>query len=201
MGRRLRDGGRAPGREDARAAGHLRVSAPRSSEKRRIIHRPPGFVGSCRGKRPTRGRPYGRSTHASRRPNLAPSNKGTGHRRRPSALLFGKHLHPSTVAGVLASVFLGATPAAAAVVWGGDLGMAGFFGYGLGVEARYRQLLAIRRAEPRTAKDASGLLDGRAGQGGRLLSSHRRRRQSLPRLRCATAVEAAEVHLLKLRNA
>ena len=31
--------------------------------------------------------------------------------------------------------------------------------------------------------------------------SHRRRRQSLPRLRFATAVEAAEVHLLKLRNA
>ncbi|GJN07307.1 hypothetical protein PR202_ga25127 [Eleusine coracana subsp. coracana] len=45
------------------------------------------------------------------------------------------------------------------------MGMAGFFGYGQGMHARYNELLAIKRSQPRTASNASGLLSGRNREG------------------------------------
>ncbi|CAL4989182.1 unnamed protein product [Urochloa decumbens] len=63
------------------------------------------------------------------------------------------------VAGV-AGAHVGTT-AAVVVVWAGALGMAGIFGYGRALEAQYERLAAIKRSEPRTAQDASGLLVGR----------------------------------------
>ncbi|CAL4989183.1 unnamed protein product [Urochloa decumbens] len=61
---------------------------------------------------------------------------------------------------ILAAVGFG-TIAAVLVIWAGALGMAGFLGYCLVVEAHYRELMVIKRSEARVEKDASGLLDGR----------------------------------------
>ncbi|CAL4995138.1 unnamed protein product [Urochloa decumbens] len=94
------------------------------------------------------------------------------------------------VAGV-AGVHVGAA-AAVVVVWAGALAMARFFGYGRALEAQYERLAAIKRSEPRTAQDASGLLVGRDEEDVRLLSSYRRGRQSLPGLCLA---ETDEVQL------
>ncbi|KAL6658459.1 hypothetical protein ACP70R_004045 [Stipagrostis hirtigluma subsp. patula] len=63
-------------------------------------------------------------------------------------------------AAVCVNVFAGEV-AATVYLWLAAMGTAGYLGYGVAVDARYQQLVSIKRRQPRTAQDASGLLVGR----------------------------------------
>ncbi|TVU26138.1 hypothetical protein EJB05_28674 [Eragrostis curvula] len=57
--------------------------------------------------------------------------------------------------------FLFGPSSGVAFFWLAPMRTAGLLGYRQGVSARYKQLVAIKRSQPRTAEDASGLLAGR----------------------------------------
>ncbi|KAL6658458.1 hypothetical protein ACP70R_004044 [Stipagrostis hirtigluma subsp. patula] len=64
------------------------------------------------------------------------------------------------VAAACVVVFLGGV-ALAVYLWVAAMGAAGYLGYGVAVDARYQQLVAINRRQPRRAQDVGGLLVGR----------------------------------------
>ncbi|TVU26150.1 hypothetical protein EJB05_28686, partial [Eragrostis curvula] len=64
------------------------------------------------------------------------------------------------VVAILGGVLFG-EEAVTGFAWVVVMGLAGLLGYGQGVRARYEQVMANKRSQPRTAQDASGLLVGR----------------------------------------